>query len=64
MLLCEPGAGIVHRDLKPANIVKVTIEDLWKLIDMATSAEDDLESAVHYTLRWSLFQNGIYAKFN
>ena len=51
IILWEPGAGIVHRDLKPANIVKVTIEDLWKLIDMATSAEDDLESAIHYTLR-------------
>ena len=45
----------MHRDLKPHNIVKVAMEDTWKLIDMATCAIEGDESEIHYTLRCAAY---------
>ena len=41
----------MHRDLKPHNIVKIAVEDAWKLIDMASCASEGKASAINYTLR-------------
>eukprot|EP00959_Pyramimonas_sp_CCMP1952_P067938 1418030-Pyramimonas_sp.AAC.2 len=46
-------AGLVHRDLKPHNVVKVAIDDSWKLIDMASCGNDGKESPIDYTLRYA-----------
>ena len=46
---------MVHGDLKPHNIVKISLEETWKLIDLATATEDRSETPVHHTLRCLLF---------
>jgi serine/threonine protein kinase len=45
--------GMVHCDLKPQNVVKVADEDMWKLIDFATSCDDGDEVSLDYTLRYA-----------
>ncbi|KAK3283292.1 hypothetical protein CYMTET_9011 [Cymbomonas tetramitiformis] len=44
---------MVHGDLKPANVVKFAVEDVWKLVDMATTSSIGEEARVEYTLRYA-----------
>ncbi|KAK3252547.1 hypothetical protein CYMTET_38160 [Cymbomonas tetramitiformis] len=44
---------LVHGDIKPANIVKFSLDDVWKIIDMATASQIDEDATVEYTLRYA-----------
>ncbi|KAK3237043.1 hypothetical protein CYMTET_52858 [Cymbomonas tetramitiformis] len=47
------NSGLVHGDIKPANIVKFAMEDVWKLIDLATARKVGEDATVEYTLRYA-----------
>ncbi|KAK3239489.1 hypothetical protein CYMTET_50581 [Cymbomonas tetramitiformis] len=46
-------AQLVHGDIKPANLVKFEVEDMWKLIDLATANPIGEEAQLEYTLRYA-----------
>ena len=46
-----PAADLVHCDIKPQNLVFFAAEQTWRLIDLATVAEEGEEVPIQYTLR-------------